>query len=132
MNERSEPTTGGERDFRRRLGPVFVVFLAVPTVLLVVLYATSVQIGVAFGDLVFALTGLTGVGWFLVTRSENESLAAAGTTKLGALAGWDELYARESASRSPRPYGSPGIVVLTLTATVILGWLVVAVRWILG
>ena len=122
----------GERTPRRRLGPLIVVFLAVPVVLVAAVYVASRQFDVAFGDLVLALTGITAAGWFLVTRSENASLGAAGASRLGALAGWDTVYASEMSARSSRPYGSPGVVVLVLTATVILGWLLVAIRWVVG
>ena len=132
MTGRPGVVADGERTPRRRLGPLIVVFLAVPVVLVAAFYLASRQFDVAFGDLVLALTGITAAGWFLVTRSENASLGAAGASRLGALAGWDTVYAGEMSARSSRPYGSPGVVVLVLTATVILGWIVVAVRWVLG
>lgn len=124
----SDPTEEPAAPNRTR---VMTVLVAVPAVLLAVLYALSVGLGTAFGNLVFVLTGVWAVAWGLATGSGGGSMRLAGTTRVGAFFGVDKAYAEAMSEGALAQYRDPGVRLATLTATVVLGWVVVLVQWLI-
>lgn len=116
MSERDRP--------RSRVFARLLVLGAVPAVVLDGLYAGSALVGFEFGNTVFGLTVVVVLAWIVMTGSESGGLRRAAASRGGSLFGMDERYAEEVAEGRIRRYSDPGLVLVVLLATVVLGWLV--------
>lgn len=116
MSERDRP--------RSRVFARLLVLGAVPAVVLAGLYAGSTLVGFEFGNTVFGLTVVVVLAWIVMTGSESGGLRRAAASRGGSLFGMDERYAEEVAEGRIRRYSDPGLVLVVLLATVVLGWLV--------
>lgn len=97
--------------------------VAIPVVVLAGLYLASTMIGVAFGDVVFGLTILVVVVWVVVAGWGRRMDAARPSGELFRNAASD--YGSEVSRGRFARFASPARLLVTLTGTVILGWVVV-------
>ncbi|WP_290817315.1 hypothetical protein [Halovivax sp.] len=117
--------TEGRRSDRDRLGragvAVATYLVAAPIAVLVGVYGVALATGVAFGDLVFALTVATLLVWYSYGRGGDrmETLVFARPASEG-----DDGIGPEGPTA--------GRIVAALTATVTLGWLVLLAGYWLG
>lgn len=109
---------------------ILVVFVGTPITILLTIFGISFFAGVSFGNVLFTLTGVWVVAWFLMTGSQRSTLGMAATSREGALFGMDKEYARQMSQGTLQNFRNPGVVLLILTMSVVLGWAAVAIRWI--
>lgn len=99
--------------------------VAVPAVVLVLLFAASELVGVSFGDVIFALTIVAVVVWLGMTGWGRRADAA---SPMGAfLWGSDERYGEEMADGGGALPPMKVTLYLVMTGTIVLGWIVLIV-----
>lgn len=121
-------TPGEHRRSSPVVGRLLVLFVVGPIVVLAALYGVSLVVGTELGNVVLAATGLASVAWFLTTGSRRSTLGMAGTSRVGALFGGGEEYAEQMSRGALREYRDPAIVLVTVTAALLYGWLVLALH----
>jgi len=103
--------------------PIALFGVAVPVLVLAALYVAAGAVTVAFGDFVFGLTVVAALAWTLVGISGRRLAAARPDGELHRGSASD--YGREVAAGSYARLSAPIRLLLVLTGTVALGWVVV-------
>lgn len=114
--------TGGDSRAELLAKAGLVFGLAVPTVLLVSLHYASRAAGIEFGNVVFALTALATLAWFLFAGWGRRMDAARPTGELFRSSATQ--YAEEISTLEYDSLPMPARLLVILTGTVVLGWAV--------
>lgn len=110
-------------DRRRRLVAVALLLVVVPLPLIGGLYVLTDALGISFGNTVFVLSGVVGLGWVPVLGGSPAARMgmAAGDQHDGGLVLNSEGARRANARAALRQFG-PVHLLLALTGTVVAGW----------
>jgi len=113
----------GQSRLTRLLYATLIFGVAIPVVVLGVLYAGSRFINIDFGSVIFWLTALTTLAWLLFAGWGRRMDAARPSGELFRNSATD--YGKEVSQGSFVQIPLPARLVFILTGTVVIGWLVV-------